>query len=66
MSEFLLSTGRTRRLASFGHALATLALWHERSRQRRQLGQLDSHLLADIGIDRRTRDREAAKPFWQA
>ena len=38
--------------------------WIERQRQRRTLGDLDDHFLADIGISREAAMREAAKPFW--
>ena len=38
--------------------------WIERQRQRRTLGDLDDHFLADIGISRQAAMREAAKPFW--
>jgi uncharacterized protein YjiS (DUF1127 family) len=39
--------------------------WHSRTRQRRALSALDARLLNDIGIDRRSTRREAAKGFWQ-
>lgn len=45
---------------------ATLALWHARHRQRRQLALLDDRLLRDIGLDRATAMEEASKPFWRA
>ncbi len=35
-------------------------------RQRRQLRQLDAHLLHDLGISRAEAEREAQKPFWDA
>ncbi|MFZ5710715.1 MAG: DUF1127 domain-containing protein [Pseudomonadota bacterium] len=34
------------------------------ARQRRRLGQLDDHLLNDIGLDRPTAEAEAARPLW--
>ncbi len=37
----------------------------QRQRERGQLGDLNDHLLADIGLDRVTAERIAAKPFWQ-
>lgn len=43
----------------------TLELWQERSRQRRQLLELDDRLLKDIGVSRADVEREACKPFWK-
>jgi uncharacterized protein YjiS (DUF1127 family) len=40
--------------------------WQERGRQRRELVQLDDHMLHDIGITRAEAFAEAAKPFWHA
>lgn len=36
-----------------------------RRRDRQRLGQLDAHLLRDIGIEAQDARRESAKPFWQ-
>ena len=36
-----------------------------RRRERQRLGQLDAHLLRDIGIEAQDARRESAKPFWQ-
>ena len=36
-----------------------------RRRERQRLGQLDAHLLRDIGLDAKEVRRECAKPFWQ-
>lgn len=36
-----------------------------RRRDRRKLGQLDAHLLRDIGLDPVEARRECDKPFWQ-
>ncbi len=50
-------------------SLSTL-LWHAvlrwaaRARQRRDLAELDAHLLKDIGVTPSQATREAAKPFW--
>lgn len=41
-----------------------IALWHERSRQRRALMKLDDRMLRDIGIARSEAENEARKPFW--
>ncbi|MCC1493616.1 DUF1127 domain-containing protein [Cognatishimia sp. F0-27] len=40
------------------------AKWSERHRTRLALAQLDSHLLADVGLDRRSALLEARRPFW--
>lgn len=45
--------------------IATLRTWRRRYVTRRQLGLLDARSLADVGIDARARDQEAAKPFWK-
>jgi len=47
--------------------LRTLESWIDRSRQRRQLGELaelNDYLLKDIGVSREEAMREAEKPFW--
>lgn len=36
------------------------------ARQRRQLGQLDAHLLKDIGLTDDAARAEARRPFWDA
>ena len=57
------------RSSSFARArsfLETLALWHERDRQRRQLASLDERFLRDMGISSAAAAREANKPFWRA
>jgi uncharacterized protein YjiS (DUF1127 family) len=48
--------------------LRTLELWIDRSRQRKQLGELaelNDYLLKDIGVSREEAMREAEKPFWR-
>lgn len=44
----------------------TLLLWFERYQQRKQLAQLNEHLLKDIGISRSDALQEALKPFWKS
>ena len=39
--------------------------WLQRHHQRRQLAQLDGHLLRDIGVDTEQADAEVRKPFWK-
>ncbi len=45
--------------------LAMLRLWVRRQRGRRELRELDDHLLRDIGISRGVADFEGGKPFWR-
>jgi uncharacterized protein YjiS (DUF1127 family) len=51
---------------SMGSLFATVALWIERSSQRRTLAALPVEALKDIGIDQADASIEAAKPFWVA
>ena len=44
---------------------ATLALWIERAGERRNLSDLDDHLLRDIGLPLYDARREAKRPFWK-
>ena len=52
------------RAVALAHIARTIALWFARRRQRRDLAELDEHLLKDIGVTREQAAREAAKPFW--
>lgn len=45
--------------------LATLGLWRQRTRTRRQLSELPVYLLKDIGLNESDRYQEISKPFWQ-
>ncbi|MBZ8135037.1 DUF1127 domain-containing protein [Afifella sp. IM 167] len=45
--------------------VVSIGLWIRRSRERRQLAELPSFRLADIGIEEAERRRECAKWFWQ-
>ncbi len=40
-------------------------IWMQRSRQRRDLAQLDPHLLDDLGLTKEMVAKEMAKPFWR-
>jgi uncharacterized protein YjiS (DUF1127 family) len=42
-----------------------LRRWRERSHSRRELHELDDHILQDIGLSRDTLLRESRRPFWQ-
>ena len=46
-------------------SLAMLKVWHERSKQRRVLGQLSSESLRDIGLSRAEAQLESQKWFWE-
>lgn len=39
--------------------------WRLRAKARRDLSRLDAHMLRDIGLDARSAESEAARPFWQ-
>jgi uncharacterized protein YjiS (DUF1127 family) len=39
--------------------------WESRARSRRALGQLDPHLLRDIGLTTDLATEETRKPFWR-
>src|SRR5260370_20458621 len=60
--------GRARLIPFFVTQLSTtIQVWTERSRRRRELGELadrNDHLLADIGLSVEEARHEAAKPFW--
>ena len=47
-------------------ATDTVLDWQERARQRHRLGEMDDHLLRDIGLSRADLEHETAKPFWRA
>jgi uncharacterized protein YjiS (DUF1127 family) len=46
-------------------AFELVAIWRQRSRERRQLQSLDDHALSDLGLSRDQVMREIEKPFWQ-
>ena len=54
----LVETGR--------NAIAVLATWLRRARERRELLQLTELELRDFGVGRTDALAEAAKPFWRA
>jgi len=61
-----LAVGGRHRRQRAGGMLALLRTWYARSRQRRQLLQLDERLFRDIGVPADEALREARKPFWRA
>jgi uncharacterized protein YjiS (DUF1127 family) len=48
------------------NAINTVLDWQDRARQRRHLGEMDDHLLRDIGLSRADLEYESSKPFWRA
>lgn len=44
----------------------TVVAWQSRAAERAHLRQLDSRLLADMGMTRADAVRESRKPFWRA
>ncbi|PJI48014.1 MAG: hypothetical protein CTR55_14690 [Pseudomonas sp.] len=53
-------------LSRTGQRLWTLLRqWHQNARTRRQLAELTSRQLADLGISPSERVREISKPFWR-
>lgn len=46
--------------------LERVSLWRHRFRSRRDLADLDEHLLRDIGLDTVQVRSEVDKPFWKA
>ena len=52
-------------MAVVANAAQALPTWMARSRQRRQLRELDDRLLNDIGVAKAAALNEASKPFWR-
>ena len=53
-------------LAGIEAILATVRLWRERGRARRQLAAMSERELQDMGICRSEIANEIAQPFWRA
>jgi len=51
--------------AAVNNVVTTLLDWQERTRQRRQLLDLDDAALKDFGRSRADAAREGTKPFWR-
>lgn len=53
----------------FGVLMATLLLWHERRRIRRQMARdmdtFNDAMFEDAGTTRQAAEREVRKPFWR-
>lgn len=52
--------------SAIGDIAATLLVWLERARQRRQLLALSDRELQDFGSNLADASREGEKPFWRA
>ena len=48
-----------------GQAVEVWLMWAERAHQRRRLGELNEHMLRDIGLTRADAWAESEKPFWR-
>ena len=57
--------GSERCLAGLAVTAAIFRLWLRRHRTRRELAELDDHILRDIGVSWADAERERARPFWQ-
>ena len=55
----------TKKSSFQGNWFNTVAIWVQRSRQRKHLARLDQHLLDDIGLTQEMVVKEIAKPFWR-
>lgn len=53
------------RAGCLGRLPDRLLMWLDRSRQRRRLGEMDDHMLRDIGVARIAAWAETQKWFWQ-
>ncbi len=60
-----LEDGKNLLVADVKRAMTRMKFWIARDRSRRELAQLDDHLLADIGLTRDQAQIEAAKRFWE-
>ncbi|WP_344954894.1 DUF1127 domain-containing protein [Zobellella aerophila] len=58
-------TQTSRRQQGKAGVLARMNSWLQRSRSRRELAELPTYLLKDIGLNESDRYREISKPFWQ-
>ncbi len=59
--------GQSRLKAFLASAIKVLYIyqdvWKARIKGRREMAELDKHILADVGINPDERDKECAKPF---
>lgn len=59
-----LPAGRLINVSRSNSLLETIAKMAAVGRQRRELAQLDAHLLADIGVSHKAAQKEASRPVW--
>jgi uncharacterized protein YjiS (DUF1127 family) len=52
-------------LHTFSVITGLMQKWIDVSHQRKQLAQLDEHMLRDIGVDQAYVRKEINKPFWK-
>ncbi len=52
-------------LATVERAAGLLGTWRQRAADRRQLCDLDDHMLRDVGLSRGEVEFEISKPFWR-
>ena len=60
-----LETGFRKAVRDLLELLEMVAVWSQRSRERRQLMTLDDRMLQDIGVSRSDAWREFEKPVWR-
>jgi uncharacterized protein YjiS (DUF1127 family) len=56
---------RNRKMTVLGYVWTLLIRWNRHSRMRRELMQMETHQLRDIGITVEQARREANKSFWR-
>jgi len=54
--------GKVRRVVA--KCVNVIMIWQERAEQRHALGELNEHMLKDIGVSRTDAYKEYRKPFW--
>ena len=64
-AERIATPSRPRRHTILQTVAVTWRLWRARSRARRDLANLDAHLLRDIGIPREVVEFELRQPPWR-
>lgn len=65
-TETLVVTSPDVRKVNLAGYSATMLRWFDRARQRRQLKNMDAHMLDDIGVTCTQAVEEARKPGWSA
>jgi uncharacterized protein YjiS (DUF1127 family) len=52
--------------ALLSDAASVINVWRWRRRERRAIGQLDDHMLRDVGLSRLAAEEIAARAFWKS